>query len=264
MANATHLRCCRLYCPADILQLLRVVERRFIIWTPADLPAAGAERQQQQKRQQTQQKRQRQKQEQQQEQGQEAEQANGEAGGGGSEGGGSGTQGLAWDRGLAGIWQEFTRRLEVRPALCIGNAPGAAQPSCPASALAPDAPPLAAPRSLPAHCPARSLPRLHRLPACALHSALLYSLVHPLQSKRYGDITLNSTADTVSCALNVRALLGLVPFDAPSPAHCVLRTDTVAWCALLPANPAAARRERGGLQRAGGAGSGAVLHPPRA
>lgn len=35
------------------------------------------------------------------------------------------------------------------------------------------------------------------------------------QSKRYGDITLNSTADTVSCALNVRLCLGNpLPFIA--------------------------------------------------
>ncbi len=47
--------------------------------------------------------------------------------------------------------------------------------------------------------------------AGSVHSPPLSTQLYPillcfLQSKRYGDITLNSTADTVSCALNVRQL----------------------------------------------------------
>ncbi|PRW59252.1 hypothetical protein C2E21_2426 [Chlorella sorokiniana] len=116
----------------DDLQHMRVMERRFIIWTPADAPGAEDSQQQQQHPQQKQKQQQQQRQRQQQQQPGDGE--GGTSSGSGEPDGSSGQhQGGAWDQGLAGIWREFTQRLE---------------------------------------------------------------------SKRYGDITLNSTANTVSCALN--------------------------------------------------------------
>lgn len=121
---------CQLLRPADDLQHMRVMERRFIIWTPPDAPGAESTQQQQPQR------RKGRKQQQPQSAGGEPRQqgAGGgegaEGGGSGDEGGGSGgQQGGAWDRGLAGIWREFTQRLEVRgcPVLALGRTSWAAQ-----------------------------------------------------------------------------------------------------------------------------------------
>ncbi len=104
--------------PADDLQHMRVMERRFIIWSPTDAPEAGGARQQQQQQQQQQQGESPARQQQQEQQQEQQAEGGGacSSGSGSAEDGGSGQQGGAWDQGLAGIWREFTARLEVRGA----------------------------------------------------------------------------------------------------------------------------------------------------
>lgn len=111
-------RCARAHSPlrpADDLQHMRVMERRFIIWTSRD--AHEEERQQQQEQPQRRKKPRKQQPPPPQ---QPLQQQQGDGGGGSGSGedgdaaGSSGQQGGAWDRDLAGIWREFTHRLEVR------------------------------------------------------------------------------------------------------------------------------------------------------